>query len=448
VTSTLSLSAQFESFVEEWLATRSSFKKASEAGELDHAVRELVILQHLERANFVSQKGYLILDDLAERLLESLNLSFKVGVGTARDALLKSFSYYLKKSKSERVSSDAVVKRAEGELLGISLPSGVYVFAARFSHNAKGCKFHVGPVTIISKARFYRENADKLRRGWPGSERDHDYLLRKWITYVKDFDHLLLVNLEKYEHDLGWRVARECAEFALNLIRMFFGFHYTKRIRLAGDFALNQNRASMIIEDSNISLSYGIGGVSSFLENDWADIFDQELRSMSALLVSFVDMLASGRQLGSPAVERFRYANTLVAEAYCEPSDHLRLVRLISALEAIAVIRGGDKSHTLALRCATVGAWGDRTLACEIYEAVRFAYHWRNMVVHGDAPSESETRAAFLKIERYSFRIFVGFLGFFARLERTVAPKSIRGLAREIRDRMDYYIYDPDFGFD
>lgn len=168
---------------------------------------------------------------------------------------------------------------------------------------------------------------------------------------------------------------------------------------------------------------------------------------MAPLLASFVSWLASGRHLGSPTVERLRYANLLIAEAYCEPSNYLRLVRLISALEAMAVIRGMDKAHELAVRCASVGGWSECDTANEIYDAVRNAYHWRNMVVHGDAPAEADVRKAFFLLERYTFRIFVGFLGFVSRIESTVKPKSIRRLAREIRGRIELYFYHPDLGF-
>lgn len=146
--------------------------------------------------------------------------------------------------------------------------------------------------------------------------------------------------------------------------------------------------------------------------------FDQDLRSMAPLLASFVSWLASGRHLGSPTVERLRYANLLIAEAYCEPSNYLRLVRLISALEAMAVIRGMDKAHELAVRCASVGGWSECDTANEIYDAVRNAYHWRNMVVHGDAPAEADVRKAFSSWSATLFGFLSAFSAFFPELNR------------------------------
>lgn len=356
-------------------------RKATDARDFASVAHDIITLPQLKAGNYVSRKGYGILENVAARLLRELHISLRVSLGTARDALVESFAHDIEKRKRESFSAPAVIERTREALKSLELPSGAYVFAAQFSHSAKALKFHIGPVTIVSKARFYRENAAKLREGWPGSERSHSFLLKKWVEHLKAFDHVIIVNLQNYERDLGWVIARECAEFALNIVRTYFGFNHTKRIRLSADFALEQTQASLIFEESGLWLSHGTGGISSFLDNDLMEHFDQDLRSMAPLLASFVSWLASGRHLGSPTVERLRYANLLIAEAYCEPSNYLRLVRLISALEAMAVIRGMDKAHELAVRCASVGGWSECDTANEVYDAVRNAYHWRNMVV-------------------------------------------------------------------
>lgn len=54
-------------------------------------------------------------------------------------------------------------------------------------------------------------------------------------------------------------------------------------------------------------------------------------------------------------LDRLRYANTLIAEAFSEPHDRIRLVRLVAALEALAVLHREDKAEGLAWRCAFAG---------------------------------------------------------------------------------------------
>src|SRR5690606_34125610 len=146
------------------------------------------------------------------------------------------------------------------------------------------------------------------------------------------------------------------------------------------------------------SLEQGPWG--THLDDSWTGQFDQELGSFRYLLSGIGFLLTRRQQPDSPVLERLLYAHRLIAEAYCEPHHRLRLVRLISSLEALALVGGKDKAHEVSMRAACAGGWSDPALACEIYDALRTAYHWRNAVVHGDAPSEGDVYRAFLGIER------------------------------------------------
>ncbi|MEL7690677.1 hypothetical protein [Citromicrobium bathyomarinum] len=446
-----SIEAEFATFIDEWMNTIITVRDAVSNRDFSSAAHDTVVLQPLKKANYVNREGYAILESVASRLLCEAGMALKVGQDTAQKLLLECFNEDLEKRKWASASENAIIAKARKRLKEIELPDGSYIFASQFSYSAKGLKFDIGPVSIISKARFYRENAKKLRKPWEPSESSkdvHKFLLKKWIEHMRNFDHVISVNVGHSERELAWEIARETAEFALNIVRTFFGYYHTHRIRLSGDFTLEQNRASVIIEQNDVWLSHGTVGVSSFLDDDAIQHFEWELEPMSPLFASFADWLASGKHDGTPTVERLRYANRLIAEAYCEPSDYLRLVRLISAFEALAIIRSHEKVHNLAVRCANVGSWGRSATACEIYDNVRSAYHVRNMVVHGDAPTTDQVRKAFFGLEKHTFGILVGFLSFYAGIERTAAPRSIRTLAREIENRIEFFFYDPSFGFD
>jgi hypothetical protein len=134
----------------------------------------------------------------------------------------------------------------------------------------------------------------------------------------------------------------------------------------------------------------------------------------------------------------------LIAEAYTEQSDYLRLVRLTSALEALALLEGQDKAHQLATRCANVGGWSSVTAAVEIYDRMRAAYHWRSAVIHGDSPPILEVRKAFRETEEYLLRIVLGFTVLFAAIATEFKAQSVRQLRRELKERMDMFFWAPD----
>jgi hypothetical protein len=133
----------------------------------------------------------------------------------------------------------------------------------------------------------------------------------------------------------------------------------------------------------------------------------------------------------------------LVAEAYTEQSDYLRLVRLISALEALALLEGKDKAHQLAAYSALVGGWGSIGDGIKIYDRIRAAYHWRNAVVHGDAPAVRDVRRSFFEAEEYLLRIIVGFMSIFAAIATDTRPTSVRQLRRELKKRVDLFFWAP-----
>lgn len=241
---------------------------------------------------------------------------------------------------------------------------------------------------------------------------------------------------------MGWPTARECAEYVLNLVRMLFGFSRTDRIRLAGDFAVETNVSKLIIQmDGDKWLSNSTDRMASVLEDGWLDAFDAHLHQFSLTLSSYGLWLVSGTHSGNPVTERLRYAHALIAEAYCEPSDRIRIVRLVSALEALSLIEEKDKSHQLASRCASAGGWGNGRKAVEIFDAVKEAYRWRNAVVHGDAPHVGEVRAAFFLLERHLLDICLGFMVLFAEISAEVQPQSIRRLRREMKSRIDLFFW-------
>lgn len=401
------------------------------------------MLPGLKTANYINKIGFKHLNSAASLLLDRDRLDQKLTVRAARQALIDSFGAHLPKAKKTGLFSDkAIIDGASRRLKGVKRQNGAYVFAVRLAPLAKQTDFRVGSARIVSKVRFLREFAATLRRAWPGSEETHRYILKKWVAHLKEHDHFVLVDMADFEQEMGWKMARECAEYILNLVRMLFGFSRTSRIRLAGDFAVETNRSSLILEPNGDTwLSTATDGMASVIEDGWLAVFDGHLATFAPTLSSYAMWLTSGTHSGNPVTERLRYAHALIAEAYCEPSDRIRLVRLVSALEALALLDGADKAHTLASRCASAGGWGDCEKAVAIFDDVKEAYRWRNAVVHGDAPQLGEVRAAFFQLESHLLDICLGFMALFAEISSDVQPQSIRRLRRELKGRIDLFFW-------
>lgn len=441
-----SLSQLIDGFLDEWMKTLVDVREAVDRRDFQSVAHDTVMLYGMSTGNYVNKRGYRLLTQAANELLIREQLDVRVSENTARQALIDALAAHLPKALKTKVISDgAIIDRARNALRNLKFNNGVYVFPARLAPLSRNTDFIFGPVRVLSKPRFYREYARVLTREPIQNKDVHERLLRDWVGYAKSFDHLVCVRMVGFERDMAWRMGRECAEFCLNVVRMFFGFPHTNRIRLSGELQSGLPSSTLVIDDGGDAWpSWSSGGIASVLETGWDHLLSSRLAPLFEMLASYASWLANSGDAHSPATERLRYAHTLIAEAYIEESDYLRLVRLISALEAIALLDGPDKAHQLASRCASAGGWGIIADGIEIYDRVKAAYHWRNAVVHGDAPPLSEVRNAFLKTEQYLLRIIVGFMALFASITTETQPQSVRQLRRELKGRVDLFFWCPD----
>jgi hypothetical protein len=225
---------------------------------------------------------------------------------------------------------------------------------------------------------------------------------------------------------------------------MVFGFRHSNRIRIGAGFIWEAERSELIIKrDGDFLLSTSFGPHGSHLPDDWMTVFDEELRHHQILLNHVLYWFVSGTHYCDPTFERLAYASKLFAEAYREPDVPMRLVRVCSALEGLALVGGNEKAHELAVRCAAAGGFGSYATWNEIYDRVRDAYRWRNAVVHGDAPPELEIQRAFLALEPHLLRIFMGFQSLFAGIWTRAKPGTVRVLRRELIARIDLFFLAP-----
>ncbi|TIP23069.1 MAG: hypothetical protein E5X67_34880 [Mesorhizobium sp.] len=308
---------------------------------------------------------------------------------------------------------------------------------------AKKTDFKLGPIRLLS-AEVFKNLYDGVMGATEKIEGERVFVER-WRTYSNHYDHFILVEIGNHEYERARIVAREVAELVLNLIRLAFRFGHTDDIRIGDGFVWEKSRASVYFDTQSApQFSHASGPWGSILEEKWQELHDERVGDHQAIVGSLAGWMASGADAGSPILERLRYASALIAEAYSEPLDRIRLVRLISALEALALLPREDKAHGLALHSAWAGGWGEIDIANEIYDAVRSAYLVRNQIVHGDGPPESLVMQAFHRLEKHLGRIWLGMLHIYVLIYNRDRPKHIQGLRRAFGRYVETFFWNPD----
>ncbi|MBZ9959678.1 hypothetical protein [Mesorhizobium sp. BR1-1-14] len=394
--------------------------------------------------SFVNWAGHRALDRAADLLLEKLGEQRRVSHGSARRALLEAHKDHIPKAlKTNTFSEHAIIRRAIVKVGQVKRANGTYVLPVVFAPMAKTTDLKFGPMQLLS-AKVFRERYDEVIEN-AGQNEDEGRFVERWQTYSKDYDHFILVAIENHEYGQARIVAREVAELLLNLIRLAFRFGHTDDIRIGDGFIWEKLRSSVYFDThGSPQFAYSSGPWGSILEDNWTQLLNDRVGHHQAIVASLAGWFASGADAGSPILERLRYASALIAETYSEPHDRIRLVRLISALEALALLPREEKAHGLALHSAWAGGWGEMDVANEIYDAVRGAYLVRNQIVHGDGPPESLVMQAFHRLEKHLGRIWLGMLHIYVLIYNRDRPKHIRQLRRLFGKSVETFFWNPD----
>jgi hypothetical protein len=397
-----------------------------------------------DRWNLVSREGNQFLWQASRLLLQNMGEERRVTRQTARRCLIEAHHAHLAKALRTGVLSEhAVIAGAKKRLAEKTRSDGFYVVPIHFAPSAKNTRFRIGPALILSRSLFEADHKAAIATQADGTGGFGDRAVEEWSAYSERYDHFIVVEVCKHEAEMAWKTAREVAEYILNLVRIKFGFYHMDDVRVGNGFVWEISQARVYFEESGAAnLSLSSGPWASHLDDKWTRAFDDDVGGSAPLLASLALWMASGNDPRSPVLERLRYANTLIAEAFSEPHDRIRLVRLVSALETLAVVSGGKKSEALAWRCALAGGWEDCGRAVQIDDDVRYAYNVRNAVVHGDYPDNEEAVAAFYRLERHLAHIYIGFLHMHAKVQRRYRPTHVRHIRKAFDRHLDAFFWD------
>ena len=308
---------------------------------------------------------------------------------------------------------------------------------------AKNTDVSLGPVRLLSKDVYEHEFADRLATeaaALAEKEKREQWQYDEWAKFLEKFDHVVLIQVNGYEDEMARRAGRDAAELFLNLFRLNVVFRDGARIRLVSDYSPLLTQSSMrLCSDGRFCLGYRRDTTGVHVKEGWAEDFMTTYGPYHDMLASLAARLVAGARPTDPLIERIRYANQLITESYLEPYQRIRLVRIISALEALTVLPRRAKAETLAERCSAAGSMGCRAQEEEIKKHMRAAYKLRSDVVHGDAPDEGAAAKALSELEPFLLTIVVRLISMLCYTQNKVKPQSIKLLRNAIEDfGLDY----------
>jgi hypothetical protein len=197
-------------FVGEWLQTRKDLSAAIAAKDFQGIAKDVVSLEGIHRdGNAINVQGNYHLNEAASLLLQSEQLQLRCSHGTARKSLIDAFFAHLEKARQTgNISEYAIVNRARASLQAFPRDNGLYVFPVVFAPSAKKSDFRLGPLRVVSKKVFLKENRAALRNNPSDNKTVRPILLKEWRSYIGGYDHFVTVDMSGYEERMAWPIAR------------------------------------------------------------------------------------------------------------------------------------------------------------------------------------------------------------------------------------------------
>ena len=390
----------------------------------------------------ITPEGARHLWDAANVLLEREKLQSRISVSTAQRCLDTELQAEIKRAREkDRWSYHGVVKRAAAALHDTKTFSGNCFFPAFITHSDEAINLTFGPVRIVSRdifdAEYSRLIDDQILRATKSNgDRDAPLarILNGWKTQSEPYAFMVIVTIKDFEQSIARPVARQAAEFVLNLLRLMAPHRMGPRIRLAGDSKPETEQAFLTLTDDGVLGGiFSQGGEGAILPDDWSDALLRNIGDAKPMIDALADRLVCGDPFTDPVIERIRYADQLFTEAFQDTSPRQALVKIVSALEALCVLPRDEKSRTLQLRCALAGSRGDPDYIRAVRACVANAYRVRNDVVHGDAPELHEAANAIADLQLHLFHIVLHLWKLLVWVHNTKKPQSIRALRRELK---------------
>ena len=370
--------------------------------------------------------------EATQLLLDRSKLGKRVSFEHVFDVLKQELGDEYLDEAVKKPSAHKVIDRAVKRLTEKVESVATHIFPVIYTMDPEPFLYELGPLDFMDFGTF-EDTAliqDALAEGEGNDVFEQQFLeaYRETKTRAK---HVIAVSVSGFETDKGREVAREAAEFFLNILRLSFKWDPDKNPKILDRNYTDHNTPKMVIhENKRLSKSYG-GSPSeySFLAEGVEQKVLEGLKTYVPIFSSVIDGMARAVSSNSPVLQRIEYASFLIASAFDQRSVRIALVNFVSALETLACLSDeGSKRETLVERCRHVVLGSTLEEQETIAQAVENAYRARNAVVHGDAKSEDDYWSTLRALETWMLTLTFAFIDLLHHKQFKDTPKTSRQL--------------------
>lgn len=428
---------RIEEFLKEYVETQERLNEWSANRETSTFDLSSLSMFSVLGNQSITKRGHEFLVEAADLLRQRQDFAGRFTRNSVYEQLQRSISEEISQISPRRNFSEyKVVQHAEAALEQNDATSSRYVFPAVISSKQVTIDLELGPARVLSKQQFRDELGPLLEKEQylkPSEEAMFAQLMEDWEKYADEYHYFIVVQIDRCEPEMAWRAARSVSEYVLNTIRLWLPHRDASEIRLAGARRPERSQSALRIDiDDTIHPSRNLKFEGASIEASWIAQLNDTLEPLMEMLSSIASVFASPKSSSHPVVDRLRYANQLISEAYSDDSVRIRVVKLVSALEALAVLPKDEKADTLAKRCSIAISSTAPGSENAVRDTVLRLYKERNQVVHGDSISDLTAWAVLDDLDQYLGLIVICSMGVLVRVHNQHRPQSNKPLRKYV----------------
>lgn len=336
-----------------------------------------------------TRDGYDAIIELAERHRESLPVPDDYSV----KELVEGLRAHIVRAIVEEKQDEPALARVLTEAVGHADRNHVertYHFPCVVVHYEEPSQFQIGAVVFTSAKAFPQVFAKEiqayLQKG--GGDTFSKERLQRFEDYLRKYGWLASISVPPCAEEASKRRAEAAVATAINLLRLVFGVHYGRDMRVAHVAFVQPSMIEFAMtRGGEIDFVWSRKSSGALVEKDWY-LAMQKWHGFWAMGAQLVTSIVSGNR--SEMSYRVEDALTWFGDSAFESAPGTQIVNFVAALERITTTESFS-THKFCSRVAMLGYEEERDFEKTYWDA--FAVHTaRSAVIHGGF---SPTRATF-----------------------------------------------------
>ena len=335
-----------------------------------------------------TRDGYDAIIELAERHRESLSVPDDYSVGELVEGLAKYFVRAMVEEKHDeptlaRVLADAVSEADRSHV------ERIYHFPCVVVAHDEPAQFQIGAVVFTSARAFPQIFATEIQAYLhkSGDDRFSRERVQRFEDYLLKHGWLATIKVPPCAEESAKRRAEAAVTTAINLLRLIFGVHYGRDMRVVHVAFVQPSMTEFAVTcngELDFVMSRKSGG--ALVENNWY-VAMQKWQGFWTLAAHLVASIVSGRR--SEMSYRVEDALTWFGDSAFEAAPGTKIVNFVAALERITTTESFS-THKFCSRVAMLGYEEEKDFEKTYWDA--FNVHTaRSGVIHGGFSPTSAT---------------------------------------------------------